>query len=126
MEILRERLGEEPDPRASFHANLAGLLGTLGRIEEALRQLERAVEKGYPTVAFLRRHPSFEPLRSEPRFREALRRAGENQRRLQEEVRGLGLDLEPPPGQDGGQTAGSGAQGGGRGPRVAASSPEPS
>ena len=38
--------------------------------------LEEAIEEGNPAVVWLNFHPAFDPLRSDPRFDDLLRRIG--------------------------------------------------
>lgn len=45
-----------------------------GHKEKALALLERALDEGDPFLTYLYRNPSFDPLRSEPRFRAVSRR----------------------------------------------------
>jgi tetratricopeptide (TPR) repeat protein len=48
----------------------------IGETDEALRWLERAYEERMPVIATLKHYPIWDPLRSEPRFQDLLRRIG--------------------------------------------------
>jgi serine/threonine protein kinase/tetratricopeptide (TPR) repeat protein len=55
---------------------LARLYASLGERAEAITWLERAYEKRHGIVVYLKVHPQFDSLRSEPRFQSLLRRIG--------------------------------------------------
>jgi tetratricopeptide (TPR) repeat protein len=55
---------------------VAGALGSVGDKERAFEWLGRALEENDPVVLFLKVGPWFDPLRSDPRFADLLRRAG--------------------------------------------------
>ena len=46
----------------------------LGRVDEAFEWLDRIVTERHRTATQIRLHPSFEPLRSDPRYEELVRR----------------------------------------------------
>jgi len=48
----------------------------LGKPEEALRELEIAVDARLFDIIYLRVNPLFDPVREQPRFREVLGRIG--------------------------------------------------
>jgi tetratricopeptide (TPR) repeat protein len=56
--------------------NIAQVYATLGEADEALGWLERAYEERDPLMIILKAHPAFDPLRSDPRFQDLLRRIG--------------------------------------------------
>ena len=66
------------DPTVQY--NLACSLALVGRVEDALLTLEKAVELGYDNPDFMERDEDLARLREEPRFRlllRDLRRAGQ-------------------------------------------------
>lgn len=62
-----------PD-NATAHYNLACSLALLGRDDEALDELEQAIDHGYQDAAFLARDDDLESLRGTRRFEELLER----------------------------------------------------
>ncbi len=84
LAIVQARLGKAgnvsvPDSRestldAQAHFMLANLNGVLGNSDKALEQLELAVEKRYRNYIYMRIHPDFEGLASDPRFQALLER----------------------------------------------------
>jgi hypothetical protein len=46
----------------------------LGENDQALNWLEKAYEERFNRLAYLRREPTWDPLRSDPRFADLLRR----------------------------------------------------
>ncbi len=48
----------------------------IGETEEAMTWLERAYEEREPMLVFAKVSPSLDPLRSDPRFQDLLRRIG--------------------------------------------------
>jgi hypothetical protein len=48
----------------------------IGETEEAMAWLERAYEEHAPDLVWAKADPSFDPLRSDPRFQDLLRRIG--------------------------------------------------
>jgi serine/threonine-protein kinase len=65
----RTKQGEYVPPHARFYVYLK-----LGEVEEALRWLERSVDEHDPLVGLVYAGPYCDPLRSDPRFQELLRR----------------------------------------------------
>ena len=70
--LLRGLSGETYIPMACFAIVHLGL----GEHETVLSFLERAADQRESSVVFLKVHPLYDPLRSEPRFLSLLRRAG--------------------------------------------------
>ena len=56
---------------------LAVLYAQLGEKERAFAFLEKAYEERHPWIGFLKNDPQFEPLRSDPRFADIVRRIEE-------------------------------------------------
>lgn len=56
--------------------NLAMVAVGLGRYDEALDYLEKAVDEREPSMPFLRESPLFDPIAKTPRFKALLRRSG--------------------------------------------------
>jgi len=56
------------------HFGYAQLLSAQGKKQEAIDQLERAVQEGYGNHLWIKIHPDFQPLYNEPRFQELVRR----------------------------------------------------
>jgi pentatricopeptide repeat protein len=69
-ELHRRRQRGYVPPAAFLNAYLG-----LGDTEEAFNWLQRAAEEKSNITQFLKVHPFFDPLRSDPRFAEFLRRA---------------------------------------------------
>jgi len=59
--------------------NLATVYVGLGRNEEALTFLGKAYEDRSTALVYLKTDPEFDPLRTEPRFNDILRRMGMQQ-----------------------------------------------
>jgi TolB-like protein/Tfp pilus assembly protein PilF len=74
LALIQERAPE--DPSASADIELSAALAGLGRIEEALDHVQRAIERKDASVAFLRTGPMWLPLRDHPRFEEMLSAVG--------------------------------------------------
>ncbi len=74
LTLIMERSKE--DPWASLDIELSAALAGLGRIEEALDHVQRAIEGKDASVAFLRTGPMWRPLRDHPRFDEMLSAIG--------------------------------------------------
>lgn len=55
---------------------LAQQYAYLGRVDEAMRWVEKAVEERQSTVLFLNQHPMYTSLRGHPKFREIVRKLG--------------------------------------------------
>jgi tetratricopeptide (TPR) repeat protein len=72
--LLGELLAGEPGYLPSFEVAKVHL--ALGEREQALAWLEKAYEQRSHSMAFLRVDPQLAPLRSDPRFRDLLRRVG--------------------------------------------------
>jgi len=60
------------------YANLAGISIELGQNEQALAYLEKAVDQNRFTLITLKVNPRYDPLRSDPRFDDLVRRVGLN------------------------------------------------
>lgn len=58
------------------YANLAGQSIELGQYEQALTYLEKAVDQNRFTLITLKVNPRYDPLRSDPRFDDLLKRVG--------------------------------------------------
>jgi hypothetical protein len=56
--------------------NLAHIYAGLGDKDRALQCLEKACDKTVSWIAFIKVDPKLDPLRSDPRFDQVLRRAG--------------------------------------------------
>jgi adenylate cyclase len=56
------------------HFGYARLLSVQGKIQEAIDQLERAVQAGYRDYIWVKIHPDFQPLYDEPRFKELIKK----------------------------------------------------
>jgi DNA-binding winged helix-turn-helix (wHTH) protein/tetratricopeptide (TPR) repeat protein len=70
LESLRQ------DRRSSLASHRALVLAGLGDLDQALAELRRGSEERSRFVAFLGVWPAFDPLRSDPRFHELLKRLG--------------------------------------------------
>jgi len=55
---------------------IAALHASLGDVDDAFRWLEIAIEEGATGLVFLRVHPRLDPIRSDPRYAELVRRLG--------------------------------------------------
>ena len=55
---------------------IAGQSAIIGETEEAMTWLERAYEERDPNLIFAKTDPLLDPLRSDPRFDDLLRRIG--------------------------------------------------
>ena len=55
-------------------AEIAETFGALGRKDEAFKWLNKAYEERTAALVYLKVHPVFDPLRSDPRFQDLLRR----------------------------------------------------
>jgi TolB-like protein/Flp pilus assembly protein TadD len=73
--IVRE-LDESGDRRYVSPYNVARVYGAIGDKPQALEWLERAYQEHNPDLIELAREPSFESLRSDPKFRELMSRIG--------------------------------------------------
>ena len=94
--LRRELETDRGSPWEATHLQLARPLAALGRPDDALRHLRRAVDRGLIHRQQLRGDPFFADLRSDPRFREILRQMEARQTEVQARVRDMGLDLYPP------------------------------
>jgi TolB-like protein/class 3 adenylate cyclase/Tfp pilus assembly protein PilF len=68
-EVLTDIEGFDPFRIAVTYA-------TIGETEEAFAWLERGYRERYPLMIMLKAYPAFDPLRSDPRFQDLLRRIG--------------------------------------------------
>jgi len=57
------------------HFGFAMLLSVHGKKQEAIDQLELAIENGYHNYIWIKIHVDFQPLYDEPRFKELIRRS---------------------------------------------------
>ena len=71
LRILEEVLGSAIDP-----VEVAAVYTRLGEADAAFEWLEKAYERRVLGLAWIRVIPSFDPLRSDPRFDDLLRRVG--------------------------------------------------
>jgi TolB-like protein/DNA-binding winged helix-turn-helix (wHTH) protein/Flp pilus assembly protein TadD len=71
--ILRE-LEKRSNPNSSFAPEIATIYAALGDQDQAMDWLEKGYEERFNPGVLLR--PGFDPLRSQPRFRDLLRRIG--------------------------------------------------
>ena len=74
--LIEEIICTYPDPKRGCCISLAAAYLSLGQTETALDWLERAEQRRYPFVLELRQNALFEPLHSEPRFRNLIQRLG--------------------------------------------------
>ena len=75
--LLRQTIEQGPDV-PSLHYSLAVTLLLQGRKKAALDSLETAVDRGYGSAGSLTLDANLEGLRSDPRFAELVKRAGQN------------------------------------------------
>jgi tetratricopeptide (TPR) repeat protein len=81
---------------------VAELEAALGEHDQALRTLERGLERTEPVVgrtpmfSFSLADPYFDSLRSDPRFREIEAEVERRREAIRNEIRDLGIDLYPP------------------------------
>ncbi|KAF0243031.1 MAG: hypothetical protein FD180_3602 [Planctomycetota bacterium] len=71
LAVDRELVGLEPD-NAYIRYNLACSLSNLGKVEEALGELEIALELGYDDLAYMQKDPDLARVRKDPRYRTLL------------------------------------------------------
>ncbi len=71
LTVDRRLVGLEPE-NAYVRYNLACSLSNLGKVEEALRELEIAIELGYDDLSFMQQDPDLERVRKDPRYRALL------------------------------------------------------
>ncbi len=71
LRILEEVRGSETDP-----LNVASVYAALREADAAFEWLEKAYERRQLTVTWIGVQPVFDPLRSDPRFQDLLRRFG--------------------------------------------------
>ncbi len=74
-----KRAGWEIGKRAmeldsTSHFSFAELLAILGRTDEAVGQLEKALESGYRDLAWIKLHPDLQALQTDPRFQRLIRK----------------------------------------------------
>jgi DNA-binding winged helix-turn-helix (wHTH) protein/TolB-like protein/Tfp pilus assembly protein PilF len=67
---------EESKRELSTSFDMAEIYAQLGKKDEAFRWLERAYEERYFAMMYLKVAPNLDPLRSDPRFNDLLRRVG--------------------------------------------------
>jgi tetratricopeptide (TPR) repeat protein len=73
LRVLEELAPRIPDPESVYH--IARTYARLGATDAALAQFDRAVDMGFLCHATFARDPWLQPLRSSPRFIDALARA---------------------------------------------------
>ncbi|MBI5369448.1 MAG: hypothetical protein HZA54_20615 [Planctomycetes bacterium] len=56
------------------HYNLACSLSNLGQVEDAISEIERAIDLGYEDVRFLEKDPDLANARKDPRFRRLMQK----------------------------------------------------
>ncbi len=71
LAVDRELVNLEPD-NAYIRYNLACSLSNLGKVEDALRELELALELGYDDVSYMQKDPDLARVRKDPRYRRLL------------------------------------------------------
>jgi adenylate cyclase len=74
LQLLEER--QRLEPSVNLRMDFAVLYYGLGDLDEAFRQLERAVEERLGSVVFLATSPNWKELRDDPRFQALVRRVG--------------------------------------------------
>ncbi len=67
LRMDRKLVRLQPD-NSTAHYNLACSFALLGRANDALRSLEKAVELGYDDVDWMIKDPDLKPLAEEPRY----------------------------------------------------------
>lgn len=65
---------KKPGPRASF--GVSALCAQLGQANEALAALEKAYAGRAGGMAYIKSSPLYDPIRSDPRFQDLIRRVG--------------------------------------------------
>jgi TolB-like protein/DNA-binding winged helix-turn-helix (wHTH) protein/Flp pilus assembly protein TadD len=73
LELLKE-LKKRSDPGASYASEIAVIYAAIGNNDEAMNWLERGYEERFNPGVLLR--PGLDPLRTDPRFAELVRRIG--------------------------------------------------
>ncbi len=70
------RILEEVSGSALYPLGVAYVYAALGEVDTAFEWLERSLERRNLTVTWIRVAPGADPIRSDPRFRDLLRRMG--------------------------------------------------
>ncbi len=70
------RILEEVRGSAIYPQSVAYVYAALGDADAAFEWMEKAFERRSLQVTWIRAHPSFDPLRSDPRYDDLLRRIG--------------------------------------------------
>lgn len=73
LAVDRKLVALQPD-NAYVRYNLACSLSNLGKVDEALEELERALSLGYEDLAFMQEDPDLEAVRRDPRYRRLMAR----------------------------------------------------
>jgi Flp pilus assembly protein TadD len=73
-EALLNDLKKRSSPGQSLAAEIAAIYASLGDADQAMRWLERGYEERFNPGVLIR--PGFDPLRSDPRFEDLVRRVG--------------------------------------------------
>lgn len=71
-----EDLGEISKRKYVSSYFMAGILAALGELDQAFGWLEKAFAERDPSLTLIRVDPVFDPIRSDPRFANLLRRVG--------------------------------------------------
>jgi tetratricopeptide (TPR) repeat protein len=72
MELVNRAVAISPDETGLLY-NVACIYSTVGRTDEALDHLERAVRAGYNHRAWMEADSDFDPIRQHPRFQALLK-----------------------------------------------------
>ncbi len=73
---IRDELRERSRQRYTGSGDLAVVYAALGEREQAFLWLEKAFDERDSWMPYLKVEPLFDPLRSDPRFQDLLRRVG--------------------------------------------------
>jgi serine/threonine protein kinase/Tfp pilus assembly protein PilF len=71
VQLVEERLALNPDDAGVLY-NIACAYASLGKPEESIAALERAVDKGYAHKEWMENDPDLDPIRSSPRYQALL------------------------------------------------------
>ena len=74
MRLTAETLAAHSRTTFVMPLEIAGLYASAGANDRALEWLERAIKGRDPNMVLLSVHPRWDPLRSDPRFQDLLRR----------------------------------------------------
>jgi tetratricopeptide (TPR) repeat protein len=76
MRAVAETLAIRARTKSVGPLGIAGCYAMTGAVDPAMEWLERAYREREPFLAHLKADPSYDPLRSDPRFQDLLRRIG--------------------------------------------------